>query len=127
MDYNRAVTIAETETHRARERASNDSAQNASKQGVEMEKVWSNVGDERVRKTNKANHRQMQDQRRKLNEAFDLLGGVKAQMPGHSGTPYNDIRCRCYARYEVVGIKTIGVADGQAMVKKQFDQWKGEG
>lgn len=124
MDYNRALTIAETEVHRVREQASNDSAQNASRQGVEMEKVWSNVGDERVRKTSKANHREVHGQRKKLNEPFELKNNVLAQMPGASGTPYNDIRCRCYARYEVVGIKTIGVADGQQALTRQFNAWK---
>lgn len=124
MDYNRSLTIAETEVHRIREQASNDSAQNASRQGVEMEKVWSNVGDERVRKTSKANHREVHEQRKKLNEPFELKNNVLAQMPGASGTPYNDIRCRCYARYEVVGIKTIGVADGQQALTRQFNSWK---
>lgn len=124
MDYNRALTIAETEVHRIREQASNDSAQNASRQGVEMEKVWSNVGDERVRKTSKANHREVHGQRKKLNEPFELKNNVLAQMPGASGTPYNDIRCRCYARYEVIGIKTIGVADGKQALTRQFNAWK---
>lgn len=126
MDYNRAATIAETESHRVREKASNDSAQNADNQGIEIEKVWVNMGDERVRKTRKADHRTLHGQRRKLNEPFNLKGGVRTQMPGHSGTPYNDIRCRCIARYEVVGVKKVGVADGQAMLMKQFDQWKKE-
>ena len=124
MDYNRALAIAETEVHRIREQASNDSAQNASRQGVEMEKVWSNVGDERVRRSNKANHRTLQGQERGLKEPFDLGFGITAQYPGSSGTPQNDIRCRCYARYEVVGIKTIGVADGQQALTHQFNSWK---
>lgn len=124
MDYNRALAIAETEVHRIREQASNDSAQNASRQGVEMEKVWSNVGDERVRKNSKSNHREVHGQRKKLNEPFELKNNVLAQMPGASGTPYNDIRCRCYARYEVVGIKTISVADGQHALTRQFNAWK---
>lgn len=124
MDYNRALVIAETEVHRVREIASRDSALNASRQGVEMEKVWSNVGDERVRKTSKANHRDVHGQRKALNDPFILKDGVTAQMPGSSGTPYNDIRCRCYARYEVVGIKTIGVAEGRDALVNDFKQWQ---
>lgn len=124
MDYNRALVIAETEVHRVRELASRDSAVNAERQGVQMEKVWSNVGDERVRKTSKANHRDVHGQRKALNEPFILKDGITAQTPGTSGTPFNDIRCRCYARYEVVGIKTIGVAAGRDALVKDFNEWQ---
>lgn len=124
MDYNRALTITETEVHRNREKATNDQAQNASRQGIEMVKVWVNMGDERVRKTTKANHRIIHNQKRPLDVPFDLVNGVQAMMPGHSGTPYNDIRCRCIARYEVVGIKTIGVKEGEAAVKAEFKKWQ---
>lgn len=124
MDYNRALVIAETEVHRVRELGTRQSALNAEQQGVEMEKFWSNVGDERVRKTDKANHVEMHGQRRTLNDPFVLKNGITAQTPGTSGTPYNDIRCRCYARYEVVGIKTIGVAEGRDAVIRDFKQWQ---
>lgn len=124
MDYNRALTIAETEVHRIREKGSNDSAKNAARQGINMEKVWVNMGDERVRKTRKADHRILHGQRKQLEEPFQLKGGVTAPHPGASNTPYNDIRCRCLARYEVVGIKTIGVAEGQEALTRDFQAWK---
>lgn len=124
MDYNRALTIAETEVHRIREKGSNDSARNAQRQGVEMEKVWSNVGDERVRKTSKADHQKVHGQRKALDDPFVLKNNILTQMPGSSGTPYNDIRCRCFARYEVVGIKTIGVAEGAEALRRDFNAWK---
>ncbi len=124
MDYNRALMISETEVHRIREQGTFDSAQNASNQGVVMVKYWVNMGDERVRKTRKANHRVLQGQKRALDEPFDLGNGVTAMIPGKSGTPYNDIRCRCFARYEVVGIKTIGVADGEAALQRQYKKWQ---
>jgi len=124
MDYNRALMISETEVHRIREQGSFESAQNASNQGVEMVKYWVNMGDERVRKTHKANHRVLQGQKRALDAQFDLGNGVSAMTPGNSGTAHNDIRCRCFARYEVVGIKTIGVADGEAAVKQQYKKWQ---
>lgn len=124
MDYNRALTIAETEVHRIREKGSNDSAKNAARQGINMEKVWVNMGDERVRKTRKADHRILHGQRKQLEEPFQLKGGVTAPHPGASNTPYNDIRCRCLARYEVVGIQTIGVAEGQEALTRDFQAWK---
>ncbi|WP_426353679.1 phage minor head protein [Exiguobacterium sp. R-39] len=124
MDYNRASMIAETEVHRIREQGTFDSAQNASTQGIEMVKFWVNMGDEKVRKTRKANHRVLHGQKRALYQPFDLGNDVKAMMPGNSGTPYNDIRCRCIARYEVAGIKSVGVADGETAVKAQFKRWE---
>jgi len=124
MDYNRALTIAETEVHRNRERGTFDAATNADTQGIQMEKVWVNMRDERVRQTSKANHVVLQGQRRELNSPFDLGNDVQAMMPGGSNTPYNDIRCRCIARYEVVGIKQIPVAEGEASVKRQFKDWQ---
>ncbi len=124
MDYNRAVTIAETEVHRIREKASNASAQNAQNQGIIMKKQWNNVNDERVRKTRNSNHVVLQGQQRALNEPFDLGYGVTAPYPGSSGTPQNDIRCRCFASYTVEGIRTLNVADNEEALMKDYEAWR---
>lgn len=124
MDYNRAKVITQTESHRVREKANNDSAQNADAQGILMVKYWMNMGDEKVRHTGKANHIVLEGQKRQLNEPFDLLHGVRAQMPGHSGTPQNDINCRCVARYEVAGVKQIDFKTGQENLTRDFNKWK---
>ncbi|MCY7919553.1 phage minor head protein [Bacillus vallismortis] len=103
--FSRSVTIARTEAHRVREKATHTSAVDAAAQGVVMEKVWNNVGDERVRHSKRANHRSLQGQRRPINERFDLGNGVTAQAPGQSGSASNDINCRCFVTYEVVGLR----------------------
>lgn len=126
MDYNRAVTIAETEVHRIREKASNDSAQNAQSQGIIMRKQWNNVNDERVRKTRNSNHVVLQGQQRALNEPFDLGYGITAPYPGQSGTPQNDIRCRCFAIYTVEGIQNLNVADNEEALMEDYETWRGK-
>ncbi|WP_214780956.1 phage minor head protein [Exiguobacterium sp. S3] len=126
MDYNRAVTITETEVHRIREKGTNDKAQDALRQGIVMKKRWNNVGDERVRRSNKANHRTLQGQERGLKEPFDLGFGITAQYPGSSGTPQNDIRCRCFASYEVEGIRELSIADNQQALLRDYEAWKAE-
>lgn len=123
MDLNRALTITRTETHRVREQATHDSAQNADNQGVEMEKEWNNAGDSRVRQTPKANHIKMHGQKRRVNEEFDLGNGIMAQTPGQSGDPANDIHCRCFATYEIVRIKE---QTPQEVASSTFDEWLSE-
>ncbi|MEC3737042.1 phage minor head protein [Bacillus safensis] len=103
--YYRSTVIARTEAHRVREKATHKKAEEFEQQGVVMEKVWNNVDDERVRQTRKANHKALQGQRRKVNEQFDLGNGVTAVAPGQSGSAANDIHCRCFLTYEVVGLR----------------------
>lgn len=124
MDMNRAMMIAETEVHRIREKASNDKAQDAQNQGIIMKKQWNNVKDKRVRKTGKSNHVVLQGQERNLNDPFDLGYGVSAQHPGASGTPQNDIRCRCFASYTVEGIATLSVKDNEQALLKDYEKWR---
>jgi hypothetical protein len=104
MSLNRATAIARTEGHRVREAASYETAQTANFQGVKMQKSWMNMGDERVRHRPGANHVAMEGQTRDVTKPFDLAPGVQAQYPGMSGDAANDIRCRCIARYKIVGI-----------------------
>lgn len=124
MDYNRALMIAETEVHRVRELGSRHAAESAYRQGLEIEKVWMSMGDERVRRTRKANHVLMDGQRKGLKEPFVFFDGITTDVPGNSGTPQNDIRCRCIARYEVVGVRKVGVAESQQGLTRQFNEWK---
>lgn len=103
--YYRSTVIARTEAHRVREKATHNKAEEFEQQGIIMEKVWNNVNDGRVRQTRKANHKALQGQRRKVNEHFDLGNGVTAVAPGQSGSAANDIHCRCFLTYEVVGLR----------------------
>ncbi|MGV6982424.1 phage minor head protein [Bacillus pumilus] len=103
--YYRATVITRTEAHRVREKATHNKAEEFEQQGIIMEKVWNNVNDARVRQTLKANHKALQGQRRKVNEQFDLGNSVTAVAPGQSGSAANDIHCRCFLTYEVVGLR----------------------
>lgn len=104
-DRTKAIRTTRTETKRVREQATVEATQKANSEGVIMRKKWLSMKDERVRDTVKANHRKMHGQTVPVNEPFDLGNGVLAQTPGLSGTPHNDIGCRCLTTYKVVGIK----------------------
>lgn len=93
----RSMTIARTETHRVRERAGQDSAMNAHRQGVKMIKIWRNMDDERVRETEKADHVQMEGQTVPVDEDFIGVTGARGKAPGSMGRAEEDINCRCYS------------------------------
>lgn len=61
--------------------------------GVEGEKEWLSMRDDRVRDA----HQDLDMQRRPLNEPFEWEGS-KAQHPGGFGVADLDIGCRCYQR-----------------------------
>lgn len=111
MDYKKAVTIARTESHRVREAGFHDAGTDineALKGGttsMRMFKTWITMKDERVRKSNKANHRKMDGVSIPLDEEFNLGRGIKAQAPSQSGDAANDINCRCFLKYELKEVK----------------------
>lgn len=100
-DYNKAIRVARTETHRVREQATLDSAQHANKRGVVMVKKWRNMKDSRVRKKSKANHVKMDNVKVPVDDHFDLGRGERTLAPGNSGYAHHDINCRCLLVYEI--------------------------
>ena len=64
-------------------------------------KEWRSMRDQRVRKNNKANHRKMDGVSIPVKERFDLGRGVTTDVPGNSGDPANDVRCRCILIYDL--------------------------
>lgn len=68
---------------------------------LRMYKEWRSMRDQRVRKNNKANHRKMDGVSIPVKERFDLGRGVTTDVPGNSGDPANDIRCRCILIYDL--------------------------
>ena len=68
---------------------------------VQMYKTWRSMRDERVRQTPKANHRKMDGVSIPVKERFDLGHGVTTDVPGNSGDPANDARCRCILLYDL--------------------------
>lgn len=116
----RSMTIARTETHRVRERAGQDSAMNAHRQGVKMIKIWRNMDDERVRETNKADHVKMEGQTVPVDENFVGITGAAGMAPGSLGRAEEDINCRCYASRRISHLEKQ--VPKQA-VKDTFEDW----
>lgn len=142
MDYRKATRIVRTETHRVRESGANDAAveindilEKSQHVDVFLVKIWRTKQDRAVRpqtrrKTKKgwkfsynrngANHMKMEGQMVKVNEKFDLGGGVTADCPGSSGVAGHDINCRCRAVRELMNADEFEKATGRKVGQKEF-------
>ena len=104
MAAGRAERIVRTEAHRAREEGKLASMEHASKQGVDMEKVWTATLDGRTRDSHQALDGQvvpMYDE--DGNPGMFESSGGRAEYPGGFGTAEEDIRCRCAVRGQIKG------------------------
>ena len=91
----RAQRIARTELHRAATWAQQGHAEELTKRGADMVKVWTATLDRRTRAT----HRAANGQVRELQELFKV-GGAGLMRPGDPRGPAQEtIQCRCVARY----------------------------
>lgn len=122
-DYRKAITIARTETHRITEMGKQEAVTRASNQGIVMTKKWNTSRDTRVRKTTKSNHVALDGQTVPSDQPFKLGNGITAMTPGQSGTPQNDINCRCFATYSVERVEKKQHA---ALADMTFEQWQQE-
>jgi len=120
-DYRKAITIARTETHRVTESGKQKAVTRATKQGIVMTKKWNTSRDTRVRKTTKSNHVALDGQTAPSDQPFKLGNGITAMIPGQSGTPQNDINCRCFATYSV---ERVEKKQHQALAEMTFEQWQ---
>lgn len=114
-DYEKAIRITRTETHRVREAGNLDAAtlvqEAVDKENVpvKMMKIWKTMWDERIRpakskgKNRKYDHRKMEGISVPIDEEFTLPSGAKTMAPGQSGVAGEDINCRCYLSYKVEG------------------------
>lgn len=100
-DRNKAIRIARTESHRARETGSLEYAKQLKANDIITKKKWVTMKDSRVRKARRANHQKMNGVTVDLEELFDLGGGKKTMAPGQSGYAEHDINCRCILVYQV--------------------------
>ena len=117
--YGKAVRIARTEAHRAREAGNSDAAavlqEKAALAGYQMLKRWNTMKDERVRpnrryktkhgwKSGKPgfyNHAAMDGVEIPLDEDFKLPSGASGPAPGKMGVAGEDINCRCFLTYRM--------------------------
>ena len=111
-DYNKAIRIVRTETHRVRESGFNDAATEVNnalkngKSGYVMAKTWHTMQDERVRpqkqKRKTYNHVKMDGVTIPQDELFTLPSGATCTHPSRTGVAGEDINCRCYLSYDLV-------------------------
>lgn len=119
-DRSKAMLIARTEAHRVREVGFNDSAERIDKimqdnqSDYRMVKTWRNVGDLAVRKTDKANHVDMEGQTVLADEEFTMVRSrAKAKCPGTSGIAAEDCNCRCRASRDIMNDAEFYTATGR--------------
>lgn len=95
-DYQKAVRIARTETHRVKEAGTFESALKGEKAGIKQVKTWNSSNDGRTRKE----HRRLDGETIPLDEYF-RLGSAETLKPGDTGRAEHDINCRCFLTYEI--------------------------
>lgn len=96
-DYQKAVRIARTETHRVKEAGTYESALKGEKAGIKQMKTWNSSNDGRTRRE----HRRLDGKTIPMDEYF-RVGSAKALKPGDTGRAEQDINCRCFLTYEIV-------------------------
>lgn len=96
-DYQKAVRIARTETHRVKEAGTYESALKGEKAGIKQVKTWNSSNDSRTRKE----HRRLDGTTIGMDEFF-RVGTAKTLKPGDTGRAEHDINCRCFLTYEIV-------------------------
>lgn len=124
-DRDKAIRIARTESHRARETGSLEYAKQLQSNDIKTTKKWVTMKDSRVRKTRKANHQKMNGVTVDLDELFDLGGGKKTMAPGQSGYAEHDINCRCILTYQVEYIRQeTPPSDNSVVIDVNFNVYR---
>lgn len=124
-NYKKSMLITRTETHRVKEAGYNDAAKEVDdvlrddESDFRMVKVWRTAQDDAVRKTNKANHKDMQGVVVLQDEEFDLGHGVKTLVPGSSGSAANDCNCRCRVSRKIMSDAEFFKATGRHFPKTE--------
>lgn len=95
-DYQKAVRIARTETHRVKEEGTFQSALKGEKAGIKQVKKWNSSNDGRTRKE----HRKLDGKTIPLHEYF-RVGRDKMLTPGTGSHPEQNVNCRCYLTYQI--------------------------
>ena len=124
-NYKKSMLITRTETHRVKEAGYNDAAKEVDdvlrddESDFRMVKVWRTAQDDAVRKTNKANHKDMQGVVVLQDEEFNLGHGVKTLVPGSSGSAANDCNCRCRVSRKIMSDAEFFKATGRHFPKTE--------
>ena len=125
MSHNSAIRSARTMTTSAENGGRVDSYKRAEKMGIEMVQVWMATLDGRTRHE----HRQLDGQKRKVGEPFEV-DGMKIDFPGDpKAEPQLVYNCRCTLIGEVKGVD-YNLSDVTERDNKlgdmTYEQWKEE-
>ena len=96
-DYQKAVRIARTETHRVREAGTYESALKGEQAGIKQMKTWNSSNDGRTRRE----HRRLDGKTIPMDEYF-RVGRDKMLTPGTGSHPEQNVNCRCFLTFEIV-------------------------
>lgn len=121
-DATKAMRIVRTEGHRVTEGAKIDAAGHANKQGVIMVKTWMSSRDQRVRHTNKADHRKLDGVTLPVDKEFQQ-GRGRGLCPGQMGSAAHDINCRCWLKYSIDRVEKTQYDNLEQL---GFDKWRQE-
>ena len=96
-DYQKAVRIARTETHRVKEAGTYESALKGEQAGIKQMKTWNSSNDGRTRRE----HRRLDGKTIPMDEYF-RVGRDKMLTPGTGSRPEQNVNCRCFLTFEIV-------------------------
>ena len=95
-DYQKAVRIARTETHRVKEEGTFQSALKGEKAGIKQVKTWNSSNDSRTRR----DHRRLDGKTIPLDEYF-RVGSDKMLTPGTGNHAEQNVNCRCFLTFQI--------------------------
>lgn len=120
-NMNKAIRIAQTESHRCLEEGRRSSIEYAVSQGVVGRYMWIATLDSKTR----LDHQSMDGKYADEDGIFTLPDGTRTRGPGLSGVAKQDINCRCDMQYVITGFEpTQRRVTGEGQVPyKTYNQW----
>lgn len=125
-DYNKAIRVVRTETHRVQNYARNQALIEAEGKGIKMRKIWVATLNGRTRDTHQELDGQAADE-----EGYFHYQGMRTQYPGGFGDAAMDINCRCTVRGEIIGYEPqVRIArenrfeKGELISHMTYEEWR---
>jgi SPP1 gp7 family putative phage head morphogenesis protein len=122
IDYNKAKTVAWTESHRVLQKARLDSFEYLEAEGIKGKKRWLATLDERTRPAHQA-----ADGQEVPRDGKFTVGGMKMEYPGDpAGGAANTVHCRCSMTYITEGTAPLTRRSGTDTVRGDltYEEWK---
>lgn len=122
IDYNKAKTVAWTESHRVLQKARHDTFEYLEAEGIKGKKRWLATLDERTRPAHQA-----ADGQEVPRDGKFTVGGMKMEYPGDpAGGAANTVHCRCDMTYITDDTKPFKRRVGTETVDFDltYEEWK---